>query len=395
VTSISAAAPVQSPSPSPQSSNASSSSSTQKTQSFASHLKESGEEEGTSSTTEPLQGVKKVPPKDEKEAGRQKPSAPGAAILSAPVSVQQIQDPRSMLLSWNKPNETSGGGSEASTAVRDAANSAVSAHVAATGLISQKGQLAFSVALPNAALPKASGADKAAPALTAGIAPLNKAAHNEKNSAGGKQSSDTSDSNDPKSAKAAALESTPKVQTSESTTATANTPAGIVTGAQANQFTPYSDAHLGKTTSPAAAAEVVKTADLPPTPVSRPPQSIDLKVSGADNSQVDVRVSQRAGDVQVTVRTPDGDLAQSLRQHLPELSDRLAQSGVGGEILSPATAQASTDTTSNQESWNSDQSEARQQQQQRNHNGQPNQPQDENGSSNWRNEFNNAEKEDR
>jgi hypothetical protein len=388
VTSISAAAPVQSPSPSPQSSNTSSSSSPQETQSFASHLKESSEEEGTSSTTEP-HSVKKVPPKDEKEVGRQKSPAPGTAILSAPVTVQQVQDPRSMLLSWNKPNETSGG-AEASTAVRDAVNSAASAHVGAAGSMIQKGQLAFSVALP-----KTSPTGKAEPAPAAGIAPPDKTSHNEKNSAGGKHNSDTPDSNDPKSAKAAALENTPKAQASESTTATANTPGGIVTGAQPSQFTPYSDTHLGKTTSPSAAAEIVKTADLPPTAVSRPPQSIDLKVSGAGESQVDVRVSQRAGDVQVTVRTPDGDLAQSLRQHLPELSDRLAQSGVGGEVLSPATAQTSADTTSNQESWNSDQSEARQQQQQRNPNGQSNQPQEENSSSNWRNEFNNAEKEDR
>ncbi|MDQ2844037.1 MAG: flagellar hook-length control protein FliK [Acidobacteriota bacterium] len=352
-------------------------------------MKESSGEEDAPSTTEP-HGLKKVPPKDEKEVSRQKSSAPGTAILSAPVSVQQMQDPRSMLLSWNKHSETSGGGSEAGTAVRDTANSAASAHVAAAaaGSMIQKGQLAFSVSLP-----KAPAADKAAPVSAAGIAPPDKTSHNEKNSAG-KQHSDTSDSNDPKSAKAAALESTPKVQTAENTTATANIPAGIATGTHPSQFTPYSDAHLGKTTSPPAAAEAVKTADLPPTPVSRPPQSIDLKVSGADNSQVDVRVSQRAGDVQVTVRTPDGDLAQSLRQHLPELSDRLAQSGAGGEIFSPTTAQASADTSSNQESWNSDQSEARQQQQ-RNTNGQSNQPQEENGSSNWRNEFNNAEKEDR
>jgi hypothetical protein len=100
----------------------------------------------------------------------------------------------------------------------------------------------------------------------------------------------------------------------------------------------------------------------------------------------------------VTVRTPDGDLAQSLRQHLPELSDRLAQTGVNSEIWHPGTAQASADTTSNQESWNSDQSQAQQQQQQqqRNPESQSNPSNEENGGSwNWQNEFTNAEKEDR
>jgi flagellar hook-length control protein FliK len=51
---------------------------------------------------------------------------------------------------------------------------------------------------------------------------------------------------------------------------------------------------------------------------------------------VNVRVSQRAGDVQVTVRTGDTDLAQTLRQHLPELSDRLAQTGVHADLWRPS-----------------------------------------------------------
>jgi hypothetical protein len=263
----------------------------------------------------------------------------------------------------------------------------------------QKGQIAFSVALPKTAVPEKANAAAAPPmgaASAAGMASADKASHNEKNSAG-KQHSDTSDSDDSSSSsKTASLAGAPKEQTFAPVANAINTAPNVVTGVQQSQHTPYSDAHLGKISQPAAATEVVKTADLPPTPVSRPPQSIDLKVAGADNSQVDVRVSQRAGDVQVTVRTPDGDLAQSLRQHLPELSDRLAQTGVSGDIWHPATAQASADTGSNQESWNSDQQHAQQQQhQQRNQNGRFNQPQEEGGSSNWRNEFSNAEKEDR
>ncbi|MDQ2950037.1 MAG: flagellar hook-length control protein FliK, partial [Acidobacteriota bacterium] len=245
--------------------------------------------------------------------------------------------------------------------------------------------------------PKATAADKANPAPSAGasatgIAPARNASHNEKNSAGGKQHSDTSDSEDAgPSAKAAALASAPKEQAFSPIVNAVNAPVDVVAGMQQSQPAPYSNAR----TQPPSATEVARTADLPPTPVSRPPQSIDLKIAGADNSQVDVRVSQRAGDVQVTVRTPDNDLAQSLRQHLPELSDRLAQSGVSGEIWRPTAAQAPADTANNQESWNSE-SQAQQQHQQRNPNGRQNQAQEENGgSSTWQNEFNNTEKEER
>lgn len=315
---------------------------------------------------------------------RQKP-ATTAALLAIPSGMQQVQDPRDLLLSFQKR-----GREEQAAGSGDGKAAAAVSTESASAL--QKGPIAFSVALPNtAASDNAHAADGGA-----AIAPADKASHGQKNSAGSKQHSDTSDSEDAgPSAKAAGLASVPKEQAFAPALNATTASASVVTGMQ-SQHAPYSDAHLGRTAQSPSTAEVVKTADLPPTPVSRPPQSIDLKVAGADNSQVDVRISQRAGDVQVTVRTPDSDLAQSLRQHLPELSDRLAQSGVNSDIWHPATAQASADTAGNQESWNSDQSQAQQQHSQRNPNGRSNQPREENGgSSNWRNEFNNAEKEER
>jgi hypothetical protein len=94
-----------------------------------------------------------------------------------------------------------------------------------------------------------------------------------------------------------------------------------------------------------AAPTTSQTADVSddpkPTTIAKP-QSIDLKVGTQDGDQVDVRVSQRAGDVQVTVRTADGQLAQSLRHHLPELSDRLAQNGIQGDFWQPSASQSSS-----------------------------------------------------
>jgi hypothetical protein len=259
----------------------------------------------------------------------------------------------------------------------------------------QKSQLASSLTLPKTAVP----GEKPPLAKTdsAGdIASPDKASPISRNSAGGKQHSDTSDSGNADSFRktGAASGSTSKTTDFAPVVSAASAAGGFVPAMAPGQASLYPDSNPGRIASPPAAAEVARTADLPPIPVSRPPQSIDLKVQGTDNSEVDVRISQRAGEVQMTVRTPDSDLADSLRQHLPELSDRLAQSGVQGDIWHPGTAQVSADTASNQESWTSGQSPG-QQQQQRSPDGRPQQSQEnENGQSNWQNEFNTSEKED-
>jgi hypothetical protein len=83
-------------------------------------------------------------------------------------------------------------------------------------------------------------------------------------------------------------------------------------------------------TQPAASIE------LTPMPAPASPRHIDLTVPNSDGHQVDVRISQRAGEVQVTVRTPDLSLAQSLRHHLPELSESLSRNGLSNEFFHSA-----------------------------------------------------------
>ena len=149
---------------------------------------------------------------------------------------------------------------------------------------------------------------------------------------------------------------------------------------------------------PAAAektAPVTSTAAVaePPQTQTIRPQNIDLKIAGADNSQVDVRISQRAGDVQVTVRTPDGDLAQSLRQHLPELSDRLSQTGVSGDLWQPQSAQAANTGGNDADSRYSDDAQTQQQDSGSNANQSRQQQEHETQQqSAWLNELNQAEK---
>ena len=62
---------------------------------------------------------------------------------------------------------------------------------------------------------------------------------------------------------------------------------------------------------------------------------IKLEVSGGER-RVEVRLSERGGEVRVAVRTPDNHLAGTLRESLPELTARFAESGLRSEIWRPA-----------------------------------------------------------
>ncbi len=66
-------------------------------------------------------------------------------------------------------------------------------------------------------------------------------------------------------------------------------------------------------------------------------RGIQLQVrSGAGG--VAVRVTERAGEVRVDVRTPDSQLTSALRQELPALATRFAESGFHAAIWHPASA---------------------------------------------------------
>lgn len=121
----------------------------------------------------------------------------------------------------------------------------------------------------------------------------------------------------------------------------APSPANAVQTAPATAVTQAYAATPKPVVSTPAVARTAEIAEPPSTPASKP-QSITFSAGSGEN-EVSVRVSERAGDVQVTVRTADADLATSLRQHIPELSDRLSQTGVAAEIWSAhgvASAQA-------------------------------------------------------
>lgn len=78
-------------------------------------------------------------------------------------------------------------------------------------------------------------------------------------------------------------------------------------------------------------AEVASTAP------SKPVREISLRLAVAASSDVEVQVAERAGKVQVTVRTADPDLAKSLQGNLGELVGRLQEKGFKTDAWNPVT----------------------------------------------------------
>jgi len=64
-------------------------------------------------------------------------------------------------------------------------------------------------------------------------------------------------------------------------------------------------------------------------------RNISLRLSSADQGSVQVRLSERAGELHVTVRTPDTGLTRGLRDGLPDLMGRLQVNGYRAETWQP------------------------------------------------------------
>ena len=61
-----------------------------------------------------------------------------------------------------------------------------------------------------------------------------------------------------------------------------------------------------------------------------------MRLTGANSTNVDIEVTERAGKVQVAVRTQDRDLAKSLQADLGGLVGRLENKGFRTEAWAPA-----------------------------------------------------------
>jgi hypothetical protein len=85
---------------------------------------------------------------------------------------------------------------------------------------------------------------------------------------------------------------------------------------------------------PGTAAEPTQLESAKPEPAAR---DIKLQVS-EEGQRAEVRLVERGGVVQMSVRTPDAKLAGTLREDLPSLSAKLENAGFRAEVWRPAAA---------------------------------------------------------
>lgn len=102
---------------------------------------------------------------------------------------------------------------------------------------------------------------------------------------------------------------------------------------------PLPAAWEAQSAAPAQSAIGPRPATAEPAETAAQPVSRDVSLHLADGeSSVDIRMAERAGEIRVTVHTPDRDLADSLRADLPDLVGKLRQSGFQAEAWRPAAA---------------------------------------------------------
>jgi hypothetical protein len=90
---------------------------------------------------------------------------------------------------------------------------------------------------------------------------------------------------------------------------------------------------------PAPTSTVSQETEADSPTASQAIHEISLRLALAASPQVDVQVAERAGKIQVSVRTADPDLARSLQGNLGELVGRLEQKGFTADVWAPVAAQ--------------------------------------------------------
>jgi hypothetical protein len=89
-------------------------------------------------------------------------------------------------------------------------------------------------------------------------------------------------------------------------------------------------------TNPNDAKRVASDPERSPTLQPQPARNISLKLTGPDSTRVDLQLTERAGRMQIAVRTPDHALAKSMQTDLSELVGRLENRGFKAEAWIPA-----------------------------------------------------------
>jgi hypothetical protein len=102
------------------------------------------------------------------------------------------------------------------------------------------------------------------------------------------------------------------------------------------EITPgHADSADSTEAKPVRAQDAAETEIKPEAAQAASVHDMKFEVTGGER-RVEVRLSERGGEVKMTVRTPDTHLADNLRENLPALSNRLAESGFKSEVWRPA-----------------------------------------------------------
>ena len=122
-------------------------------------------------------------------------------------------------------------------------------------------------------------------------------------------------------------------------------PAGLNAGAEASQnrfdindpapaASPTASAHAASRSETPAASQPEPAPE--PKPAATAAAAHDIKLELKDgNQRVEVRLTERGGDIHVSVRTPDARLSGAMREELPALTAKLEQSGFRAEAWQP------------------------------------------------------------
>jgi hypothetical protein len=105
---------------------------------------------------------------------------------------------------------------------------------------------------------------------------------------------------------------------------------------------------VNQTTSTAASA--LRTTEVDSTKAPEAPHARDfaIRLSGPDQAQATVRVREIAGEVRVSVHTPDTELTKSLRSDLDSLVGRLDSAGMKTQVWHPAQSASAENSTDRQ-----------------------------------------------
>lgn len=105
--------------------------------------------------------------------------------------------------------------------------------------------------------------------------------------------------------------------------------------------------------APAAPQQAASSARMEPViepPAAPPTSNHDIRVRVPDNNggSTQVRFVESGGEVRISVRTTDAGLAQNLRTHLNDLTQRLSDGGMPAEMWKPAASVASSQNDQHQ-----------------------------------------------